>query len=67
MLPQLIAIAAASALAKKGWDHYQQSRRRPPEDITNLVARPEAVEPPKAKSQRKEAAPSRRSSERPSS
>ena len=45
MLRTLIAVAAGSALAKKAWDHYHQPKARLPEDITNLVGRPEAVEP----------------------
>lgn len=45
MLRTLIAVAASSALAKKAWDRYQAGKRRPPEDITELVGRPEAARP----------------------
>lgn len=46
MLRTLIAVAAGSALAKKAWDHYHAApRARLPDDITELVGRPEAVAP----------------------
>lgn len=45
MLRTLIAVAAGSVLAKTAWDHYHAPRQRLPEDITNLVGRPEAVDP----------------------
>ena len=55
MLPQLIAIAAASGLAKKAWDRYHKPRL--PVDVTELVGRPEAVVPRK---RARPAAPQRR-------
>jgi hypothetical protein len=60
MWGKLIAAAVTSGLAKKAWDHYRAPRRDLPEDITNLVGRPEAVEP--QRTQRKP----RRKSEGPS-
>ena len=45
MLRTLIAVAAGSALAKKAWDHYRAPKPRLPDDITELVGRPEAVAP----------------------
>lgn len=45
MFGKIITFAITSGLAKKAWDHYRDGRRRPPEDITNLVARPEAAGP----------------------
>ena len=47
MLRAIIAVALGAGLAKKAWDHRQASSRRPPEDITDLVARPEAAAPAK--------------------
>lgn len=63
MLPKLIAFAVTSGLAKKAWDHYRAGKRRPPEDITNLVGRPEAVDPGSAR--RRKATPARRRKEGP--
>lgn len=47
MLPQIIAFAVTSGLAKKAWDRYRDDRRRrqPLTDITEVVARPAASEP----------------------
>ena len=58
MLPRLIALAVTSGLAVKAWDRYRQPKPRLPEDITELVARPEAARPAKpqkaAKQRRRE-------------
>ena len=43
MFGKIITFAITSGLAKKAWDHYHEGRRRPPEDITNVVARPQAL------------------------
>lgn len=45
MWGKLITFAITSGLAKKAWDHYRDGRRRPPEDITGVVARPQAAQP----------------------
>lgn len=58
MLPQLIALAVTAGVAKKAWDRYHTPKRRLPDDITNLVGRPEAVGTPPRK--RKAAEPARR-------
>jgi hypothetical protein len=63
MLRKLIVFAVTSGLAKKAWDHYRDGRRRPPEDITDVVARPAAEQSQRA-SRKKSAA--RRKSEGPS-
>ena len=45
MLRKLIAVALTTGLAKKAWDHYREGQRRVPlVDITDVVARPVAVE-----------------------
>ncbi len=63
MWGKLIAAAVTSGLAKKAWDHYHPPRRQLPEDITHLVGRPEAVEPPR---KRKSKHPGTRGSDAPS-
>ncbi|HEY8357245.1 MAG TPA: hypothetical protein VIL30_07250 [Ramlibacter sp.] len=56
MLPRLIAFAVTSGLAKKAWDHYRDGRKRAPlQDITEVVARPAAVQPARATAGRKPA------------
>jgi len=46
MLPRLIAFAVTSGLAKKAWDHYRDGRKRSRlNDITEVVARPDAAQP----------------------
>ncbi len=45
MLRKLIAFAITSGLAKKAWDHYQESRstaRRPRADVSDVEAKPAA-------------------------
>lgn len=59
MIGRILTFAITTGLAKKAWDHYRDGHRRPPEDITDLVARPEAVDP--ARRGRKKSAPGRRS------
>lgn len=44
MIGRILTFAITSGLAKKAWDHYHEGRRRPPEDITNVVARPQALQ-----------------------
>jgi hypothetical protein len=63
MWGKLIAAAVTSGLAKKAWDHYRAPRHRLPEDITNLVGRPEAAQPQR---KRQSAKPSRRRPDGPS-
>jgi hypothetical protein len=44
MLRELLAAAATAGLAKKAWDRYHDKRRPAfPNDITEVIARPEAV------------------------
>lgn len=46
MLPRLIAFAVTSGLAKKAWDHYRDGRKHSRlNDITEVVARPDAAQP----------------------
>lgn len=44
MLRKLIAFAITSGLAKKAWDHYHPGQRRLPVDLTEVIARPAALE-----------------------
>lgn len=44
MLRKLIAFAITSGLAKKAWDHYHPGQRRLPVDITDVIARPAAMD-----------------------
>jgi hypothetical protein len=56
MLPKLIAFAISSGLAKKAWDHFQETRRAR-RAVTDVRARPvAAADDAPAKPHRKSAA-----------
>jgi len=57
MLPRLIAFAVTSGLAKKAWDHYRDGRKRSHlNDITEVVARPDAAQPSRRAASKKPSA-----------